>query len=635
MTLKKYLLHLPPWSRRESGLFVPTESPRPIFNDSPPDLPVALKPTADAFIVIGRQASALEQIRVFVDEVALGLPVSTLRQLNAAVEQLACEPTLEALAKVNAEVHHLRGDTIGQVELARRILDSPALVSRIERFVSAHPGGVEVFTEQHLTALQRLVVLNGKTGPIGNDVGKQQIAFNAAVFGVTALTREHELADTDPEESVETWLTYFVQNGAYFRVNSGLGEMTRAQILLGDIANEEASQNHPDACELDEWMEADYGFTREDQFVLGMSTMAVSKILDDDADLSTRSLIRPDFLPDIADRLGRNVSDAHELIVGDREWYQTRFNDGPQTRMRAAWERIPFEQRPLMSLTSGSLLLMSPQAINSWIGDGFYHRVLECARKRSQVPRFQRFYGFLVEQYVRRVLESVSPPKSRIVTQRIEGEKEYGSKRRRIKSPDVTIALGTDLILIEITSGRFTQGTLLDGDSTVALRDMRNLLFKKLDQLGDRTQDLLDGLWIPEGSSLKEIERIWPVIVTADLTQNELLWDQIDADLPESFSDARVAPLTLFDLSDIELWVANAEAGAGLLNVLSRRANSEFRRLELRRFVQAERDLALDARPSMLEHRWDELSLVVARKLGFDEEPIREWQGNRTSGPGP
>jgi len=128
---------------------------------------------------------------------------------------------------------------------------------------------------------------------------------------------------------------------------------------------------------------------------------------------------------------------------------------------------------------------------------------------------------------------------------------------------------GPDVILIEVASGRFTLPILIEGDPEKAAADLTRLLFKKLDQLGRRIDDLLAGEWAPPDVELDRVERIWPVVVTADMLQNDLLWQEIKHRLPKRLGRARVQQLTLLDLPDVELLGALVDQGFGLRDLLA------------------------------------------------------------------
>jgi len=85
---------------------------------------------------------------------------------------------------------------------------------------------------------------------------------------------------------------------------------------------------------------------------------------------------------------------------------------------------------------------------------------------------------------------------------------------------------------------------------------------------------LIDTLtrWIP----------IWPVIVTAgDLLQSELLWDYVEQNVEDRLKQRQVQALTLVDLDDFELLVGFVEGGLSLVDVLRRKSESPFRKLDL------------------------------------------------------
>ncbi len=64
------------------------------------------------------------------------------------------------------------------------------------------------------------------------------------------------------------------------------------------------------------------------------------------------------------------------------------------------WNRVPFETRPLLRLADGSLCVLSPRALMSWLTDGFYYRALDAARAAGKRQAFTNFFGVLIENYV-------------------------------------------------------------------------------------------------------------------------------------------------------------------------------------------------------------------------------------------
>jgi hypothetical protein len=351
--------------------------------------------------------------------------------------------------------------------------------------------------------------------------------------------------------------------------------------------------------------------------------MAGAKPLEKGLGLHERSLLGPSFLPEVAERMGLKPDRVLDGLSASRDWSRDRFVSEPDTPARAAWDRISFDQRPLLRLVDGRHLLLSPRSIQNWLGEGLFHRALAAARVTGDDDKFLRFYGALVERYVVEIFESVAGDQSIEGSGRVFAELPYRRGRDRLKSPDVVIDCGDDLILGEVTSGRFTLGTLLKASPEAALRDLNRLVFGKVEQLAERTRDFFDGRWSPPGVDASRVKRIWPVVVTADILLNELLWDEMAERLPVGLQEARVQTLTLLDLADVEQLAAIIESGQWLPTLLHRKTSGVYGRLDFRRFVFDSPDLPANRHLSMLEDRWHEVVLAAVARLGFDIDESR------------
>jgi hypothetical protein len=439
---------------------------------------------------------------------------------------------------------------------------------------------------------------------------------------MATLSDDSGLDAIDEEGTRRRWLAYLIQNGTYNSRDATMETMTRPQTLFTETAAD--LRDHRDFCPVDEWFVEDYKLSISQQYALGFAVLATSKVMETPLQLYERAVLGPDFIPDIAARLGRVPDDLTAIIAATRDWYAEMFGEGEQTKARAAWERTPFDMRPVLRLAEGAFVVVSPWAISSWIGDGFFHRALASARRRKQAERLLRFYGAIVERYALRTLQQVHPEPRPLGSGRVSGDRPYGPGNGK-RTPDISVDCGPDLILIEVTSGRFTLPTLIEGDAEKAAADLARLLFNKLDQLGRRIDDLLAGDWAPPDVELERVERIWPVVVTADMLQNGLLWLEIKSRLPKGLGRARVQQLTLLDLPDVELLGALVERGFGLCDLLARKASSPYAEMDLRKFIHDTADIPHKVRLATVEERWTQTMVRVAELLGLDtdEEAIR------------
>jgi hypothetical protein len=117
--------------------------------------------------VLGRAPSSFEQFRTYPDEAAIGYPISTPEELADAAGHLTFETTMVALARLAAHVEHMRGEPRAQLGLAEAVFGDADLVARLTRFAQAINFELEVFPPQHISALQRLLVLHGAERAIG------------------------------------------------------------------------------------------------------------------------------------------------------------------------------------------------------------------------------------------------------------------------------------------------------------------------------------------------------------------------------------------------------------------------------------------------------------------------------------
>lgn len=140
--------------------------------------------------------------------------------------------------------------------------------------------------------------------------------------------------------------------------------------------------------------------------------------------------------------------------------YAEHLGDGDEL----IWERTPFEQRPLLRLSDGALLVTSPQAIWSWMGEGLYFRLLDIARDRGEPTKLTQFYGELIERYIVELVASAHASTDIPGAGRVFGEQVSGTRKNPVKTPDVAVDLGQDLVLMEVVSGR------LDGPGQGARR---------------------------------------------------------------------------------------------------------------------------------------------------------------------
>lgn len=612
------LIGVPRFSERPSGLLVPTDLNRPAV--TPGDRLGDGTPIAkDAFVVISKRPSELDQMRVVIDESGIGLPVSNLEDLRGMAAALAFENAMLATARLACHVWQMRGDINRQLALAPSIFGDARLVAAISRLAQNKGEPLEIFPEQHAAVLQRLFTLLGRAEPAGDVQDGEQAIFNRAWLAAAVPSAEFERQAPIGSGGRQDWIAYFIQNGTYNRIEDSMSAMIRPQILLSDIARSEAAKSHPHFCDVEAWHRETFGLGLAEQFGLGLITSGKAGVFDSDMAIGDRSLIGRAYLADVAQKLGCDFQRVLDVISAPRDWYRGEFERREDNAVNMAWDRIPFEIRPLLRLSSGGLLAISPRALESWQGEGFYHRTIAAARERGQVERFQAFYGWLAEQYALQVLRHAQPDpgSGSLVGCRVFGEQRYGRGKGKL-SPDAVVDCGPDLVVMEVCSGRFTLRTVIEGSAEAALEDLGRLVFDKATQLDRRLTEFLDKEWTLPEVDVDQVQRIWPVIVSADVLQNDMLWAEAHEQLSSVFNQPKVQRLTLLDMGDLEQLAALVERGHGLVDLIARKANGLYAELDFRRFVADTAGLPSEVRLSLLNDRWFSEMDRTAEAFGFD-----------------
>jgi hypothetical protein len=567
-----------------------------------------------------------EQLYVVVTEEALGLPVSDRATLVALVEELPFELAMILVSRLQGELAHIRTDTQAQFELASVIYEDAGTLNGIVAFLNGGPRRV-VFSEQNLTALQRVLVLHARDDAGVNDITPGEI--ERAKRALLAVPSVVEAAETrlrnDAQLNEDAAWAYTMQNGAYNNTEPPLNRLVRTYMQFVEIF--EATSDHADFCPLDEWFAADYGVSAVEQYAAGYGLHAASRALDETRNLLGRGVVDP---PTNSALFRDKREQIEQLLVGTRDWYAERFAALGDNDRALAWERTPFMQRPFLNYSDGRWRLLLPRALDSWLSDGFYHRGLASAQRRDREEqnersentlRYTRYFGHLAERYTLRLAQSVYDDVAGVA---VSGEQVYSARGSEMRTSDVAVAFPRDLVLIEVVSARLNREMQVEGDPVLLASVLERMVHKKGRQLARVIRDVRAGAAAVPGLDIEELERVWPVIVTAGgtLFQTDLLWNRIDARLPPDLDEPPVQPLTLFDVEDLETALGHVPLGFNLAELLAWKTADQYRRREFVAFQHDVLQTPNTTRPPLLEERFAELGALLAETLQLDpEEP--------------
>jgi len=495
-------------------------------------------------------------------------------------------PSMLFLSRLQRDLWHVRDDQLGQVLLLKQWFAGSEFADRAEPWLRQDPQRV-LFSEQQVFALQRLLILNARHGapdvPLTNDEAKLLMAALVAVPG-SLLNLGVDFVDAPASVEDEQWMRYFVGHGGFVGRGALRNEFGRARRLYGEIANTSEARAHHAYCPLDEWLREHYDLGFEELQAFALALHAGSK------------MVSPDELPSLVDTsyfsstlLADRAAKGLDALSAPREWYVKRFSKTQADPRRAVFEITPFLQRPALCLPNGKVMPIAPRALEAWMGaSGNYYRLFDLARAKGSAvrKRFTTFNGSIVETYVCETAERAYPPKPPSgpiwLPGTVHRDVPYPAKGGTHRTPDVAIDLGPDLILIEVTASRLTEKSVVDADPDAVRADIQKVLIDKISQLGKRIRDLRDAVATLPGVEIDLVDRIWPIVVSADgLFQTPTLWAYIKPTVENALSQPKVQPLTLFDVEDLEEFMGLVHAGLSAVDMLGDKTSTQWCEREL------------------------------------------------------
>ncbi|HEX5556381.1 MAG TPA: hypothetical protein VFX13_02050 [Gaiellales bacterium] len=529
---------------------------------SPTGLIIALSEVADM-----ATGDYRDQLFAYVTEADLGLEPTPSEAVVELAAGLPFWPAIQRLCVWQRQLWHARQDAARQIELAAEMYGPTGFLEASRRFLARHPRSV-ILSEQQLFTVQRLLIQHAASGALDADWGipeQGQLALMVqAVPGSILGSQLERDAGTVPSLEDERWLRFFVGHGGLASRRRFANELGRAVRLYGEMAADQTSRADREFVDLHSWLVEEFGLTFPQLAAVGLSVYAGSKAyaVDESPVLLDASYFSS---TQFIDRAEAGIA----AISADRGWYQARFAEMAGDERREAFEIVPFLTRPALRQPDGRILPLSPRAVEAWTGaTGFYYRLFEIARRKSDKTRrtFTGFHGRLLERYMVNLARTALPPVDSpvFVPGRVHGDYPYPTRNGEMRTPDVLIDFGADLICVEITSGQLTQKSLVEADADAVRRDLAKLVTKKVRQLDGAIRDLKATPGIVPGLDMTQVLRVWPVIVSGDgLIQTQALWWAIDEQTSGCLNGTQ--PLTLLEVEDYEQVMEVASADKSLL----------------------------------------------------------------------
>lgn len=531
----------------------------------------------------------------------LGFPSATLGDVIDVVSLLPFEPAMFAMSRLAAELHHHPHDREHHLLLASGLYGEPVW-SPFKEFVLSSPAHLG-FDPRHVAALQRLLVQYAAPGPSdGRGLTPTEIhCLAGALLGVSSALPAGEPPPHEPRtpEDWAAWARYTMLIGAWHHEPDSAEAIARAHSWYVDVHGDpEFVSSARGGCDIDAWLEEEYGLTLGEQFAGGLACAATTLALDADATWQQRQRrVEPGFLRNtaMADKEARLL----ELISASRDELVQLIASPKDDPARIAWDHTAFEERPLFRASDGTMWLISPRALLSWVTRGIHHRAQNVAENRPH-PRKQNetmtriYLGYaplLGEESVRRLVARSHTTQLTTGIVRIHSEIPYKVDGHSKLSPDLMLDYGDDMVLVEVFSGRISREARTTLDQQQLGEALDRATTHKLTQLADRLRELLAGDLAYPDHDLAAMRRVWPVLVLAGdpILQTPALWHYLRNTAPDAFiDDPRVRRPTILHLDDLEPLLALVqEEGSLLPRLLEDIMASPFDQLPARNWVHA------------------------------------------------
>ncbi len=582
-------VHIPTWVQSPFGLVLPNREPQTPVLPTPPEL----RSKPDPVVVERDPPSPLSQLLPYIDEDAVGFLHSSFDDIVENARSLPCIGSLAAIASLMARVRQLGFAATQQLEVAEDFYGKGPLLAELRVLVREQPRR-RVFAEQQLMlALWVLITNAAPEGPPRELRREEYGTMRRMTLGCTSVVGD--MSRMIVGESRDTWVWYLMQMSAVYRHEMPFPAIARAQELLRRALNDSAREDEQ-FCPIDEWHMEIYGVALEEQLRLGFALSTLAHAWDQHRDAGRNVYVTPEVVDDALCRTGlrgrRDVALA--LISATREEFVAQVRTSEQDARRALWDQSTFQRFPFFRCADGGLILLSPYYLQSWLTDGFHFRSLSAAKeldrmtpmpKGQRSQRYQNFRGRLYENYCLGLARSVHARKGPQAA-RVLGEQPFNASRRKKngkgeKTSDIAIDIRPDLILVETTASRQSLDGLRTGDPARLMEDLDRTVIAKIRQLDNCINHLLAGRAELPGLPAAAIERVWPVVVSFGVVQqNPALWDHIDEEARGALQQARVMPLTLLDPEEWELLCGLVEAERPLPELLALKTAEPYARMD-------------------------------------------------------
>lgn len=628
----------------DGGLLLPPEDHGPpiqVRRQIARQVPAELRPPAPDLLLPRSAAPRATELMLCAPTLEdVDLPPLPMSEIVRLLGELPFWATMGALAQLAGELYHHPRDRHRQRRLALELYGTE-IGGRVASFIDGDESHL-AFDARHVAALQRLLVLYAADdGWPDQPLAPDQLAQLAtALFALASALPSYDPPEPADGEQADwaAWAAYTVQVGLWHDEPYVVEAIARAHAMYRDVHGSPVVADVAERCDIEGWMEADYGLSLDQQLAGGLAISAVTGAWNAALTPAERGVdVAVGFLAEGAMAVHEDA--LRDLVSADRRQLRELIAaDAPE---RVAFDHSAFERTPLLRAPDGTMRLISPRFLVAWMTRGMHHRALQAAERRphprraddSHSGRLLTYTGALGEEAVRRLVFASHETQRQAGVVTAHGEREFRIGRRRMDSPDCALAYAEDLVLFEVYSGRLALAVRTGLDPVPLVSAIDRATGAKLVELAARTDDVLAGHLEYPGLDLGRVRRILPVLVLAGdpITPTPMLWGHLRDQHPEAFHpDARVQRPVICDLDDLEPLLALVEEGHLLPALLADLLRSPEAEHPPRNWVHRVFSGVL-ARPTYVAEQFEAAANLAGATL-YPDSPRWSRESERTTG---
>ena len=313
-----------------------------------------------------------------------------------------------------------------------------------------------------------------------------------------------------------------------------------------------------------------------------------------------------------------------DLVAATPEEFERSLTDP-----RSEWDFLEFENHPVIRMENG-LLIMDSQLLLDRVTNGLYYFVLDHERARGETEReaWQKAWGRMIEELAESCLRPMAPLDF-AGGRTFFTEEDLQIAYPNTKQSDVVLDFGAEVAVFEIVSGQLKIGSRVLLDVVSFREDFKKIVSTKLLQLDVTSSNILSNPAPLTGVS-QTPTRVQPVLIAGGrfpvnfITMFELERFITDNEL---FTDARILPVAVMDLGEIEILEALCEQGQSPINLIARWRASEDAQVSFRNWIHNEPGLEA-ARPTRMNDQVESFMREANARLNlFDDSTARDADG--------